>query len=740
MKLLIPQNIIYILTWVFCATNCFLAAQTSNLEKVSSDSIRGLLEKSWIPFSQVSKDGKSQEVHILELAENLAQESTDPYIKIEVNRRMIEFYLSKGDTIQVEKYLKKNLELVTKLDNKRQLGLYYEDVGVHKSMSGHKEEGYVAYIKAEKLLREHGEMEDVIDINYNLSARYLKIKDWNKAIEHALRSLNAVQKTEVKQDRRRNLYLFLAEGYTNLERYEDVENCFAKIKEEESEYANDLYFIAKLFYQKGFYYEKIGDYKQSSSFYNQSSNAFLEYNRQRTREVSTALVLANELNLKEEENRRIKIENELNVEQVRNRGFIILIGIMIILALLLISLFQYKTSSYKTKVNKLLKKNYKKIVAANKKVDKALQAKSEFLDSVTHELLTPLNTIKGTTFLLQKEELSVEQENQIKLINVSSDYLLNLINDVIHLNDLEKGELALQKKEFDLKALINNLIDSSLIMKKEKTKIHRSIDDDIPDKLQGDVLKVSQIFLNILDNALKFTKKGDIHIEVLLLSREENKAKVTFLIKDTGIGMSEKQQNKVFEVFNQGSVKINREFGGTGLGLSIAKKILSLTGNKISLKSEVGKGTSVFYTMDFDLFEGEEKVEAEVNKIVDKPDKEIRILLVEDNKVNQFMTKKILDNYGFNCETSNDGKEAVEMVEKNTYSLILMDIMMPVMDGFEATKYIKSFNADIPVIALTAISEGLHKDKFNEVGIYTVLNKPVNPILLYQTIVNHCPI
>ncbi|WP_103069846.1 response regulator [Aquimarina sediminis] len=727
----------YIMCLLMHCNIAFLEAQNSD-SKISSDSIRKVLKESSDSFSKLTSDGNKEGVYFLELAESLAENSPDLYIKMLVKRKKIDFFLNSRDTIKIEGYLADYLKIIEQVGDKRELGLYYEALGVHKSVQGKKEEGYQAYIIGEQLLREYGKDRDVIDINYNLSLEYIRLQRWDEAIEHALRSLEAVEKTKQKEDRRRNLYLFLIECYINLEEFDKVEYYFSEIEKEVSVYFNELYFEGKLFSQKGSYYEKIGDYKKSSYYYNQSSKKFLEYYFQRTKEVSTDLALSNQLNLKEEENKRIKIENELKAEQLRNSRYIILLSILVIVGLVLMSILQYRASFYKTKINKLLKRNYKKLIKANKKVDKALKAKSEFLDSVTHELLTPLNTIKGITFLLQKEKLTSHQENQIKLINLSSDYLLSLITDVIQLNDLEKGESKLRKEEFDLRVLLNNLIDSSLIMNINNNKVHREIDSQIPSKIKGDVLKTSQIFLNILDNALKFTKDGDVYIDVLLVSVIDHKVKIKFSIRDTGIGMSKRQIRKAFEAFHQGSVKINRKYGGTGLGLSIVKRILRLQENDIVLESKPGKGTSVSFMIDFDIPKLAQGKNAIPKNNFEEFSQEINVLLVEDNKVNQLITEKIISNYGFYCDSANDGKEAVDMVKKNRYSMVLMDIMMPKMDGFEATKYIKRFDKGIPVVALTAISEKMNKDKFNEVGIFTVLPKPVDPELLYKTIMSCC--
>ncbi|WP_082422502.1 response regulator [Aquimarina longa] len=734
MKLKLPRYVMCLLLHLNLFT---LSAQVSDRE-ITPDSIIRILKTSSEEFSKLTKEGTEKGIHLLELAENLGEAIGDPYLTILINREKISFFFNNEDTINIEKYLAMNLAIINKLDDNRQLGLYYEDFGVYKHSQEKREEGLAAMIKAEQLLNKYGRVEDAIDVNYNLSIEYLRREKHKLSIIYGKKSLNAIRKAKVKQNRRKNLYLFLAQDYTYLNEYEIAKKYFDTLEIEAPTYDNDPHYKGRLFSGKGFYYEEIGDYKNASLFYKKSSNSFFTYHAQRTKKVTAALILSSQLNLQEEENKRIIIENELKEQQLSNKSYIILLGILIILGLVILSIVQYNISRYKTKINKLLKRSYEELMEANRKVDNALRVKSEFLDSVTHELLTPLNTIKGTTFLLQKEELTKRQINQIKLINVSSDYLLNLITDVIHLNDLEKGMLELKNEEFDLKSLLNNLIDSSLMVNNSNdNKIHRNIDVNIPDIIKGDAVKVSQIFLNIFDNALKFTRNGDIYITILLISKVNHKVQVEFSIRDTGIGMTEKQIHKAFETFHQGSVKINRKYGGTGLGLSIVKKMLKLQGSDIVLESKPTEGTSVVFIIDFDVSKAIEDTDCDDN-ITDELSTGIHILLVEDNKVNQLITEKIISNYGFCCDSANDGEEAVDMVKKNKYSMILMDIMMPKMDGFEATKHIKIFDEKMPVVALTAISEKLNKEKFTEVGIYTILNKPVDPELLYQTIMKYC--
>ncbi|WP_103071736.1 response regulator [Aquimarina sediminis] len=726
-----------IFIYILCLFIKPLAAQVAN--RVSLDSIRKIIKKSEELVIKPSEKERNKAVHLLELAESLAETIDNPVFKIEVNRKMMDYFHWNKDTIKAKEYLAKNLEIIKKTNNKRQLGFYYEDLGVYKNVQGNKEEAYRSYLVAEQLLRKYGETKDNIDINYNLSSQNVKRQQWDKSVKYALKSLAAIEEAKVNQNRKKYLYLFLAESYTNLGQYKEAKKCFQAIEKEKPSYASDLYFNSLMFSKKGLFFKKQGNNKEAVVYYGQAYENLIKSYSLKMQEVSTSLTLSNKLNLEQEENKRIRIENKLKTEEIKNDKYIMLFGTIIILALIIISVLLYKKSKFKTKVNRLLKENYKKLVEANRETDKALKVKSNFLDSVTHELLTPLNTIRGTNFLMQKEKLSNDQINRTKLIDLSADHLLNLINDVIHLNDLGKEKFDFKTENFDLKSLLNNLIDSSLELKNNNSEVYREIDTAIPDVLKGDVLRVSQIFTKIFDNALKFTKDGDVYVAAILISKTKNNAKIEFSIKDTGIGMTEEQVNRAFEAFNQGSVNINREYGGTGLGLSLVKKMLLTLGSDIVLKSKIGKGTLVSFVINFEIPKPQQ-IAQHVDSVNDSnPLKnEANVLLVEDNKVNQLITKKIISNYGFYCDSAYDGTEAVKMVRENKYSMVLMDIMMPKMDGFEATTIIREFNTMIPIVALTTLSEKLNKKRFNEVGIVKVLNKPVNPEQLHQTLVDYC--
>ena len=250
----------------------------------------------------------------------------------------------------------------------------------------------------------------------------------------------------------------------------------------------------------------------------------------------------------------------------------------------------------------------------------------------------------------------------------------------------------------------------------------------------GDPIKLSQIFMNLVGNALKFTKNGKVEVIAKMLQKEEDQVKLYFEVRDNGIGISEDQQKNIFESFEQGSIQINREYGGTGLGLTIVKSLLGLFGSTINLESELGHGSSFYFEIDVDYESKEgEEIAFELNP-EEFEFKGLHVLVVEDNKINQVITKKMLTKKGITCDIANNGNEAIDLAKSNTYDVILMDIHMPGISGEEATRQIRKFDTVIPIIALTAISLDDSLDSFYEAGCNDVVTKPFKPEVFYRKI------
>ena len=431
----------------------------------------------------------------------------------------------------------------------------------------------------------------------------------------------------------------------------------------------------------------------------------------------------------------LEAENE-KLSQSANRSEITSIltsAFLIIISLLAVSL--YRNNQIKLKTNDLLHTKNRELETARDAAVSAMEAKTNFLSTVTHELRTPLYAVTGLTHLLLDENPAEHQKEHLKSLKFSGDYLLNFINDILQINKIDADKLEPLNIEFKLKKVLTDVIDSlQQTANENNTKIVLDYDNNIPLHLLGDPLKISQIFMNLVGNALKFTKDGQVDVITKVKQREGEEIDLYFEVKDNGIGISAEQQKNIFESFEQGSVQINREYGGTGLGLTIVKSLLGLFDSQIHLKSELGTGSSFFFDLRLKVEENSlEEVPFELS-VEDFDFEGLHVLVVEDNKINQVITKKMLSKKNISCDIANNGNEAIDAAKANTYDAILMDIHMPGISGTEATKQIRKFDPDIPIIALTAISMEDSLDEFYAAGCNAVVTKPFKPEVFYQKI------
>ncbi len=404
-----------------------------------------------------------------------------------------------------------------------------------------------------------------------------------------------------------------------------------------------------------------------------------------------------------------------------------------IISLLAVSL--YRNNQIKLKTNDLLQTKNKELQAARDAAVQAMEAKTNFLSTVSHELRTPLYAVTGLTHLLLEENPSDHQKEHLKSLKFSGDYLLNFINDILQINKIDADKLEPAHIEFYLKKIISEVIESLQQSAKEKnTTLILEYDDKIPQHLMSDPLKLSQILINLIGNSIKFTKNGEVRVITKLLKKEEEEVTVYFEVRDNGIGITPEQQQHIFDSFEQGSIQINREYGGTGLGLTIVKSLLGLFGSEIQLRSEIGKGSSFFFEL---AMKSKDSIVDDVPFELEHKDYDLNglhVLVVEDNKINQVITKKMLAKRGVSCDIAENGMEAIDKANKNQYDGILMDIHMPGISGVEATIEIRKFDRQTPIIALTAISLDDSLETFYAAGCNDVVTKPFKPEVFYQKI------
>lgn len=428
-------------------------------------------------------------------------------------------------------------------------------------------------------------------------------------------------------------------------------------------------------------------------------------------------------------------EEKIQLKTYRYSKLVSILAIALISILSLLSLALYKNNIIRNQNNLLLREKNKELILAKNKAEKASKARSEFLSTVSHELRTPLNAINGITHLLLEDSPKKTQLKYLESLKFSGNYLTTFINEILEINKIDSTKVEIENISFNLKELLFN-IQSSLkeLATANKNYFNLEIDKTIPDNLIGDPTKLSQIILNLINNALKFTQNGQVSVIAKLYALEEDNVTIYFEIVDTGIGIPEDKLQTVFESFSQGSIEVNRKYGGTGLGLTIVKKLIELLGGEIKLKSEVGKGSTFTFKLNFRISTEPLEIKEETKPYNDRQLKHKSILLIEDNKINQMITRKMLENKAITCEIIDNGEDAVELLKVKKFDMILMDVHLPGINGTTATKQIREFDKTTPIIALTAISLDENRDMLLSFGMNDVITKPFVPDEFYSII------
>ena len=374
---------------------------------------------------------------------------------------------------------------------------------------------------------------------------------------------------------------------------------------------------------------------------------------------------------------------------------------------------------------------------ATRIAENAVKAKQQFLSNMSHEIRTPMNAIIGFTKVLMKTELSAKQREYLTAIKMSGDALIVLINDILDLAKVDAGKMIFEQTPFKLELSISamlHLFDTKI--QEKNLVLIKEYDKHIPEILVGDPVRLHQVILNLVSNAVKFTTKGSITVSICMLKEDEETVTIEFSIADTGIGIAENKIDKIFENFQQASSGTSRLYGGTGLGLAIAKQLVEAQDGTIRVQSKLNEGSVFSFVLTF----LKTKVEAETAAVMialDPDIKNIRVLVAEDIPLNQLLMKTLLDDFGFERDIASNGKIALELMEKASYDIILMDLQMPEMNGFEATDYIRNqLHSNVPIIALTADVTTVDLAKCKAVGMNDYIAKPVDERLLYTKIVS----
>ena len=648
------------------------------------------------------------------------------------NRGKIHTKIAKAQFLVDEKNqanvsLSKALEIQREIGDYANLAITYNIKGVIYSTKKQYENALEVFNSAKNLFEQENLEEYISEVTLNEAKAHIALKRYEEAKAKLEKTIIIAK----KYDQKRRLSSALIQSGKVSSALSNSETALLQAEEGLSiaqsnkilENINEAYLALSAIHEKN------GDYSNSLDYVKRHiklSDSILNVKREN---LAPGITGQNVNNYKDAKNAQLEAQvEEVTADETFTRITTILsIALITILSLLTLSL--YKNNNIRLRTNNMLHKKNDELIVAKEKAELASKTKANFLSTVTHELRTPLYAVTGLTNMLLDEEPKKHQIPHLKSLKFSGDYLLTFINDILQINKIEANKVELDPEQFNLKNKIENVISAlSNSAKDNETKLHFDYEDGLPETYIGDQLKISQILINLLGNAIKFTKDGDIWVRAYKIDKKDKKYTLRFEIEDNGIGITKEKQDHMFESFSQGSVQINRKYGGTGLGLSIVKGLIQILKGKIYLKSELGKGTTFFFEIPLEYSElvKEPKVEEikKSNKMEDLDLSNVKILIVEDNKINQMITKKILNKMNLYCDVVDNGEAAVEQVKETTYDVVLMDIHMPGISGLEATKIIRTFDKELTIFALTAVTLEDKMHEFGEAGFDDIISKP----------------
>jgi len=622
-------------------------------------------------------------------------------------------------------FYKKSLTYAKKANNDSFINMLYNNLGnIYCFEKKQYKVGIDYYKRSLQLSAEIKDSTQIYFTNVNLAWSYFDIGEFNKGYAY-LNFVNNNKKfrdddTVIVSNMLNGMYLSYKGDNKKANEY------FLKainIKDNSVERPDLSY--AHLEYSK--FLNKIGRNKEAYTnllAYNRITQQI--YNDEKLKKASVA-----GLNLELDEYKRqidkIEDEKDSQYQSLKKSRIIVVLFVITSFILLLFIITLIKNIRFK-------KKHNLELLKAKEIAEEASLLKTQFISTISHELRTPLYGVVGITNMLLEEHKELSTSQHLSSLKFSARYLLSLVNDLLQINKIEENKVVLETLTFNISDEVSMIKNSlSFLSQKNNNKISIRIDPEIPEYLIGDKLRLAQILMNLVSNALKFTNDGEVEI-IINLSKVEGKFYfLEFQIKDNGVGIAVVDQAKIFEKFVQVGRK-DEDYQGTGLGLSIVKRLLGLFNTSVILKSNIGEGTSFTFTIPF------ESDPVKTKQIIDEiqvdltSDEVFKILIVEDNVINQLVTKKIIEKNNYICKVVDDGFGALQILDNEYFDLILMDINMPVMNGFETTKRIRQLGIKTPIVALTAFDKDEITDEAISSGMNDIIIKPFEPVKLFKII------
>jgi len=584
----------------------------------------------------------------------------------------------------------------------------------------------------------------LLNARLSLSIAYLESNLTEKALIHLSRAhdhLNRIEDdgySEAKWNFIKGKYFFSKQFYNNanmkfIAAAAHLEKCH---NTEHNQLLSDVYKEMSLSYAM---LEKNDEAYKALLFHNNYRDQFL--NEDKIRQdiiVKSKFLIENYKNVAQLANNE-RIEMLAKSNKIENVNVIISITIF----LLVISLLtMYKSYVSKRKLSNILSLRNIELEAAKNQAEKSSELKSNFISNVTHELRTPLYGVVGlTSILLKSNDMSEKDTKFLKSLKYSGDYLLNLVNDILQIGKIESQKIELKNVTVNIRQLLENLVNSfDYRLEEANNKIQITVDKNVPEFIKCDNVRMSQVLINLIGNSIKFTENGKIDIRVMLLNIEGDNVSLRFEVEDDGPGIPKEKQKMIFENFSQLDKNNNTNYQGTGLGLPITKNIIELFGSQLEVDSEIDCGTTFSFELTFEIDRESKSEKIKTKKAKGEAihiTKKYKILVAEDNKINQIVTQNLLQKENYECVIAKNGKEALEAHKQTAFDLILMDINMPVMNGNESTKAIREFDTKTPIIALTAADIEQVKADYKLIGFDGIITKPFDNYEFFQTISEH---
>lgn len=623
-------------------------------------------------------------------------------------------------------YYERGIEYAYKANDIQQLDFLHNNLGnVYFFRLSNPKKGLKYYLKCYEYSKKNGVKIDIAYAEVNIADANMELGDF-KTAKIFLDRINSFAKNTNDFEILVTYHSLLGKYYSNVNDKKNAEINYQivinKLKVGDKKFlkANELEMYDELYK----FYKKYDDVPKALRFLEMhDSLQDVVYVKERNQEIKFS---GSSIEIVEMNNKIQKIASEKKVQDQKMSASSKLVKMSLFFAgiLLIFLIFMFKNYLDYRKLNRKLFESNEQLKIANIKSEEASLLKSQFLSNVSHELRTPLYGVIGMADIIESEHVELKKDKYFNALKFSSNYLLSLINDVLNVYKIEDTKFELIYENVEIRKEISVIRESlGIIAKSNKNQLNIEVSDTVPQFVKTDLTRFSQILINLISNSLKFTKKGVVSIKLDLL-QEDTTQKIQIQIEDNGIGIPEEYLDKIFEKFVQVDVNLNEQYKGTGLGLSIVKRLVDLFKGEISVKSQINEGT--IFTVKIPYIQADCEVVYKQNLVLETKNNKthLNILIVEDNKINQMVTKKLLDKSDHTCKIAENGLEAIELIEKHKFDLILMDIHMPVLNGFDASKKIRELGITTPIIALTASDKNEIINEMAINGINDVLVKP----------------